>query len=1541
MKRIHLIALLLAVASTGTAQRLQQPLGRAVVAVNRSGSTIRSVSGAGGQGNLISWRKLAQEPEGTTYNVYQRQQGSTSYTKLNAEPLKQTNYVPATLTDGAEYAVSAITPDGVEGQPSRPFRYQKQAYPNVWFNFDFDDVVIRRNEYRTKFVWPMDLDGNGEYDAVVVDRLYASSTSGDDAEDAGDNTASTSHKLQAYKLDGTLLWTVDMGPNVNICSGQNDMVLAYDINCDGRCEVIVRSSDGTRFWDKQHGTWGRYVGGGDNADTDGDGITDYRTQSVKNPPFYISVINGQTGAELDWAELTYSELSDGSDSYSRNNRASYMGFDYGAMLGDFAIAYLDGIHPSLVMECEDRTTDKQHHGYVLSFDYNWTGNTPSGWHHSHTWVRNPKTPQCAKFHQIRVVDSDGDGCDELWAGGYGVNPAQDRFTSTGIGHGDRFVISDIDPDRPGIEGFAIQQSDLLGQVVYDARTGNRIKEWYLPSLYDVGRGTSMDVDPAHKGYEIFSHADDFIYTCKGEKTDYTRSGCGIKQIFEGVWWNGDLQREELSSPGGSNYGTNLMITQVLNKARLVEFSQESSWDAHAANGTRPAFMGDITGDWREEVILAKQSDNSSTGLVGYTTNMPTDYSIYCLQQDPHYRGDCTTRGYYQHPNTSFYLGGDMPMPPLPPVFESDVRNEMASGKSVMFDLQGDYHSPITVNHEPTMLYLMNPRGHDYTFSGAGTAGTGSLIKSLQGTATFNCDLGHTGKNIISEGTLCVNGTVSGPVELCARGTLSGNVTLQDTITFEGALNYEGCRLMPTDAGSVITSKRNMVLPGNVYLEVKTERLDPDCVDCPPLFQCGRIVVEGDLTFQNINYITVNLQSQDAAEYVIAECTGTLTCDVAMLKTRGLDGINYDLVVRDNRQLVLVVNATRAPAENVVWTGSESMVWDYKAKNFALDGSAETSFVAGDQVVFNAQAGQQAITLSEPMVTKGVFFDSGKYTLSGEGGISGEGDVTVNKDADVTLNMKNSDYTGKTIINGGTLTVPNFYDGGQKSAIGASTAAAGNLQINGGTLVLSKDNMATNHIVTLTDTATINISQSSSSLALKGQVRGTGYLVKDGAGQLNFTYGGSNPFAGVIVKKGTIAQGAWNSTFGRSGSPMLLAGGEVRLLDVNNMSTMPTFDYVTTIAAGTTNKIIGTSRGRINGTFLGSGNLTIQTLYVRCDVGASFNNFEGQLTALGSGGNFRLMSNVTDMSKTHLIVGAATTVAHYSSGSNNAATVTTKIGTLSSPASATDAVLGGSSSTYEIGYRNENSTFYGLLQAARIVKTGTGKLTLRTAGHTSPITVDGGTLELTNSGSTVLTSGLITVDRDGMLAGSALAQSVTVCQGGTVKGGNLSSSTGALRINGNLTLQSGATTLVRLGTSGNTRITVSGQINHNADTLLLSIPATRRLSAGDEITVYTAGFSSATGDVIIRCESADGTNYEFDTSRLNTEGKLIVSAITTGISPQLSADQPVDVFTPDGRRLRTGVSCAHSLVGLPSGTYVVSPAATGSRHAGFKVTKTTR
>ena len=590
---------------------------------------------------------------------------------------------------------------------------------------------------------------------------------------------------------------------------------------------------------------------------------------------------------------------------------------------------------------------------------------------------------------------------------------------------------------------------------------------------------------------------------------------------------------------------------------------------------------------------------------------------------------------------------------------------------------------------------------------------------------------------------------------------------------------------------------------------------------------------------------------------------------------------------DGTQLVLVINDSRAPQQNVVWTGAESKVWDYKAQNFSI--GKPTAFVSGDAVVFNNQAQQTSISVPEKMVTSGISFDNGTFTLSGNGGLSGEGDLTVNKNANVTLNMKYSDYTGKTIVNGGTLTVPNFYDGGQESALGAATAEKGNLQLNGGTLVLSKDNMGTDRQITLTDTATIRITQSNSALSLKGAVSGTGYLVKDGAGQLNFTYGGDNNFAGLIVKKGIVAQGAWNATFGKSGSPMLLAGGEVHQIDVNSTSTVPTFNHVVTVQEGTNNKIVGSSRGKINGSVKGNGALTIVSKYVRCDIGLDFKNFEGTLTASGS--QWRLMTNITDMSKATLKVDAATNIAHYGSGSGSQKAATLKIGAITG--TATDGVLEGLT-TYQIGYLNTDMTFSGLFKGSAITKEGTGRLTLKTAGSTSPITVNGGTLELTNTSSTPVTTGLITVSANGIITGTATVQ--------------------------NLTMKEKAVTLCQLKSSGNTRLTVKGNLQHNGDTILVVVPTSRKLNVGDEITIYNVS-GTHTGTFFVKVDDG-GMGYVFDSSTLLTDGKLRVTSITKIQATAISADDVVDIYNSNGICLCKQKQYAEALATLHPGTYVV-------------------
>ncbi|MFE2967789.1 hypothetical protein ACFXKC_29750 [Streptomyces sp. NPDC059340] len=105
-----------------------------------------------------------------------------------------------------------------------------------------------------------------------------------------------------------------------------------------------------------------------------------------------------------------------------------------------------------------------------------------------------------------------------------------RYVVDGAGHGDRFDIADLDPDRPGLEGFAIQQSELgvvsrFPWYYYDADTGQRLVTGEHPADptseadLDVGRGSAADIDPGHAGYEYWTST-----------ADVTRPGAGVFNV---------------------------------------------------------------------------------------------------------------------------------------------------------------------------------------------------------------------------------------------------------------------------------------------------------------------------------------------------------------------------------------------------------------------------------------------------------------------------------------------------------------------------------------------------------------------------------------------------------------------------------------------------------------------------------------------------------------------------------------------------------------------------------------------------------------------------------------------------------------------------------------------------------------------------------------------------------------------------------------------------------------------------------------------------
>ena len=1185
LKRLLTCALISSTIGMTHAQRLVQPLGRGVVAV-KNGNNV-----------MVTWRRLAQEPEDCTYNLYTAKTKEGPYTLVNASPLTNTNYATtlAKVPTGSYVAVTLV--DGqTESAPSSPFLFKNQAQRSIFMEIRFDKSPLAKDKYTTKFVWPCDLNGDGEYDYVV---------------DRSPVDGSRNYYIEGYLADGTFLWNVDLGVNEKPCDGQNDNLCAYDIDCDGKGELIVQTSDGTRLWDSAAGTWGKYLLNKTTADSDGDGITDYDTQGVRNPPRYMTVIDGMTGAEKASAEFAYDEA------YNRTNKAALMGDEYNKHEGHVGIFYHDGVHPAIVGEWHTRSADGGTHYYRnVAFAY-----VDGEW----TRLFSEKTGGQV-FHQIRIADVDGDGCDEMLSGAYAMDQDGSTLYDTHISHGDRHRISDIDPERPGLECFSIQQyaPDMLGQILYDAGTGEPIKKWYLSAVGDVGRGECMDIDKSHLGWEMWSTMDG-VYDAKGDKIE------GLTNTYptEGIWWDGDLDREILQT-SDSHYN---FYVQQYGGGRLIEPAKESGYQLKTSYGKRAKFWGDIIGDWREELVVIREINGVCQGIVGLTTDLSTSVNnIYCLQQDPHYRGDCTTRGYYQSPNPGFYLGYDMPRPQVPPVMVADESTDVfgiADGTKTIKPRQGMKN-----------IYVMPVKGQTLTLESL--TGSAALWKSQQGTLLLNGDNTSAGATIVSEGTLLLNGNIAGTVDLRARGTLAGTGSVGGLIV-EGALNYEGGRIMPSKS---ITFNGGLNLNKKTYIELN-------------LGEGDMVKVNGDLAIAANVIINVSDAEVADGEYKLIEYTGNFTGQMSKFGLRGLTGVPYTFENKGNA-IYLVVSKQRAASDDVVWTGSESSTWDYLTDNFKLNDEA-TTFVTGDGIVFNDDAVNATVKVEELMPAASVTFsnDTKPVIIQGNGGISGQANVIINGKGAVRLYSTKSDYTGKTIISSGTVTVKELADAGVPSSLGSAPAAADNIQIGKATLIVDNTNTATNRGMTLTDTATIRVNSGTTSL--KGIVKGTGILRKTGSGQLNITYGGANAWKGTVLQAGTIAMGAYNTTFGSTSSTVHVTGNAtMSMFGTNSSSNAPTIQNVIDIDEGVTLTFHAAGRCSIRGSLRGMGTYKIDFPYVRGDVYTNTSRFEGVYEVTTSNCRF---AQAMDFSKATLKMDEGSYAAGYQAGRGDEANYTHKIGTL--------------------------------------------------------------------------------------------------------------------------------------------------------------------------------------------------------------------------------------------------------------------------------------
>ena len=570
--------------------------GRQVEALSRGVVAVKT-----NDGNLVSWRSLGTESIDTVYELYR--DGELIYTSGKG---MATCYLDSAGGESSKYTVMT---GEIASDPVTP-------YSRNFFDIPLDKPKGGKTPAGESYTYSPndcscgDLDGDGEYEIVVK---WDPSNAKDNAQAGYTGNV----YLDAYKLDGTKLWRIDLG--VNIRAGAHyTQFLVYDFDGDGYAEVVCKTSDGT-------------VDGA--GSVIGKEKADYRTKDgyILSGKEYLTIFNGQTGAAIE--TINYEP---------KRGSVSAWGDNYGNRVDRFlaCVAYLDGKTPAIVM-CRGYYTravlvaysfDGEHMNKLWTFDSDKKGNSAAAGQGN---------------HNIAVADVDGDGFDEIVYGQCCIDHDGTLLWSTRLGHGDAVHVGNFLPDRDGLEIWGCLEGGQ-GAYLADAETGKVLRKYQ--SNRDVGRALADNFITGNDSAEFMCATTSEIF--EGEKSGKVKATWNGGINFA-VWYTGKLERCGLD--GTSVYSHE--FGNVLNMQGVV-----------ACNGTKatPCLTADLFGDWREEIVMARS--NGSALRVFFTT-YDTDYRLPTLMHNTMYRCGVAAENvaYNIPPHTEYFLDSFYPLPGYPDV----------------------------------------------------------------------------------------------------------------------------------------------------------------------------------------------------------------------------------------------------------------------------------------------------------------------------------------------------------------------------------------------------------------------------------------------------------------------------------------------------------------------------------------------------------------------------------------------------------------------------------------------------------------------------------------------------------------------------------------------------------------------------------------------------------------------------------------------------------------------------------------------------------
>ncbi len=618
-------------------------------------------------GVLVMWRRLGTEPADTEFTLYKNDQELTKGAI--------TNYLDASGTTSDKYTVVC------NGTMSKTVDVWENGYLDIPMGEtpESDVVQMDRNgvyigSYAPGDASYGDLDGDGEYEIVVM-------WNPSDAKDAATTGQTGLVFVDAYKLDGTQLWRINMGPNIR--AGQHDTMFAIaDYDNDGKAELIFRTADGT-----VDGT-GVMIGDAEKGTTYENSWAALNYGKNLQGPLYVTLFDGETGKAEDTTEfVANNKVGDVSETYKWGDNFGNRSERYNA-----TVAYLDGANPSAILG----------RGYYGGKDVG-PGRTSvsaygvSGGKLKLLWNFDT-TKDGSEYigqgnHQMEAGDADGDGKDEIFTGALTLDDNGKVLWCSGYGHGDAMHLGDFDPTHEGLEFMKVNEegehayntalgadtamhgadetSQIWGMTVHEAATGKLIQSHN--GVKDTGRGMIANIGYGDKWYATWAAGSTGYWDSDGNALPDLGASMNGR-----IYWDGDLQ-DELQD----HNGTEVTLTKWNDSSKKFDeiFVAPGSHEINGTKGNMNA-QGDLIGDWREEIVsytvLDEKSDSKPMTIKGdwdkdveveltstvytygmriYVTPYPTNYNFYTLAHDDIYRNSsgAYSNCYNQPPHVSWYM----------------------------------------------------------------------------------------------------------------------------------------------------------------------------------------------------------------------------------------------------------------------------------------------------------------------------------------------------------------------------------------------------------------------------------------------------------------------------------------------------------------------------------------------------------------------------------------------------------------------------------------------------------------------------------------------------------------------------------------------------------------------------------------------------------------------------------------------------------------------------------------------------------------------